>query len=94
MFLKCVAIAYTCLFSKYRYEIGMFVKGIGQNLRHHIVTIRDKSVVTLAFWFVKIWQFRPVKCPVYTSEHAISIENEIMYIITANIMICTSQGYN
>ena len=36
---------------KYRYEVGMFVECIGQNLRHYLC---DKSVVTLAFWFVKI----------------------------------------
>ena len=32
---------------KHRYEVGMFVKCIGQNLRHH--NLCDKSVVTLAF---------------------------------------------
>ena len=38
---------------KYRFEVGMFVKCIGQNLRHHHC---DKSVVdlTITFWFVKI----------------------------------------
>ena len=30
----------------YRYEVGMFVKCIDQNLRQHL---GDKSVVTLAF---------------------------------------------
>ena len=89
MVLKCVAARVSS--EKYRYEVGMFVKCICQNLRHHLC---DKSVVTLAFWLVKISQFKPVNCPFCTSEHAISIENEIMYLITANVMLCTSQGYN
>ena len=47
MVLKCVAILPARVsLEKYRYEVSMFIKCIGQNLRHHL---RDESVVTLAF---------------------------------------------